>query len=646
MVASSLKSWWTRVMNLKEIIFGRRLRSEEEESEQLGTLTGIPVLGLDALSSAAYGPEAALTVLIALGTLASGYIIPITGIIIALLIAVAMSYRQTIPAYPGGGGSFTVAKENLGPVAGLFAASALCIDYVLNVAVAISAGVAALVSALPPLLPFTLPLCLLILVVLAIVNLRGIRTAGLLFIFPTYLFVACLGIVVTIGVVKTIIAHGHPLPVISPPQIPISISTVSIWLLVRAFASGCTALTGVEAVSNAVPIFRQPTTTLAKRTLTIIIMLLALLLAGVAFLSHSYGISATPPGQAGYQSILSQIIAAVTGRGVFYYVSIASVLLVLALSSNTSFTDFPRVCRLLALDEYLPAEFAHRGRRLVFTEGICLLTVLSGVLLVVYGGITDRLIPLFAVGAFTAFTLSQAGMVLHWHRSEEPNAKWSLTLNAIGAVATAVTLVILAVSKFTEGAWISILVIPPIVMLFARIRHYHQEIYSETIEIVPLDVKELTPPIIVVPLKQLSSIARKGLRLAMSLSSEVHVVQVVAEEMNTDDLLHLWNKLVSEPTRQAGKQVPVLSVIRSPYREFFGPLLRYINKLALHHPDRQLAVVIPELVEVQWYNLFLRHRATLLKTMLRLQGNPQIVIITTPWYRKETHKKEKAATAG
>ena len=504
---------------------------------------------------------------------------------------------------------------------------------------AISAGVASLVSAMPSLLPYTLPLCLLILVILTIVNLRGIRTAGLLFIFPTYLFVACLGIVIVIGVVKTLIAHGHPIPVISPPQIPMSISTVSIWLLVRAFASGCTALTGVEAVSNAVPIFRQPTTTLAKRTLTIIIMLLAMLLAGVAFLSHSYGISATPPGQAGYQSILSQIIAAVTGRGVFYYVSIASVLMVLALSSNTSFTDFPRVCRLLALDEYLPAEFAHRGRRLVFTEGICLLTVLSGVILIVFDGITDRLIPLFAIGAFTAFTLSQVGMVLHWHRSEEPNAKWSMALNATGAVATAVTLVILAVSKFTEGAWISILVIPPLVMLFSRIRQYHQEIYSETIEVVPLDVKELASPIIVVPLKQLSSIARKGLRLAMSLSSEVHVVQVVAEEMNTDDLMHQWNTLVSEPARQAGKPVPELSVIRSPYREFFGPLLRYINKLAMHHPDRQLAVVIPELVEVRWYNLILRHRATLLKTMLRLQGNPQIVIITTPWFRIETHKK-------
>jgi amino acid transporter len=630
-------------MNLKEIIFGRRLRSEEEESEQLGTLSGIPVLGLDALASAAYGPEAALTVLIALGTLSSGYIVPITIIIIALLMAVAMSYRQTIPAYPGGGGSFTVAKENLGPISGLFAASALCIDYILNVAVAISAGVAALVSAIPVLLPYTLTLCLLILALLTIVNLRGIRTAGLLFIFPTYLFVACLGIVVIIGVVKTLMAHGHPIPICSPPKMPISVTTVSIWLLIRAFASGCTALTGVEAVSNAVPIFRQPTTILAKRTLTIIIMLLAMLLAGVAFLSHSYGISATPPGQAGYQSILSQIVSAVSGRGVFYYVSIASILMVLALSSNTSFTDFPRVCRLLALDEYLPAEFAHRGRRLVFTQGICLLTVLSGVLLIVYGGITDRLIPLFAVGAFTAFTLSQLGMVLHWHRSEEPNAKWSMATNAIGAVATGVTLVILAVSKFEEGAWISILVIPPLVMLFSRIRHYHQEIYSETIEVVPLDMEELVPPVIVVPMKQLNSIARKGLRLAMTLSPEVHVVQVVAEEMNTDDLMHQWSELVAEPARQAGKPVPELSVIRSPYREFFGPLLRYVHKLAIRHPDRQLAVVIPELVEVQWYNFFLRHRATLLKTMLRLQGNPQIVIITTAWFRKETHIKEKTA---
>ena len=629
-------------MNLKEIIFGRRLRSEEEESEQMGPLAGIPVLGLDALASAAYGPEAALTVLIALGTLSSGYIIPITGIIIALLIAVAISYRQTIPAYPGGGGSFTVAKENLGPVPGLFAASALCVDYILNVAVAISAGVAALVSAVPALLRYTLPLCLLVLTLLTIVNLRGIRTAGLLFIFPTYLFIVCLSIVIIIGVVKAVITHGHPIPISIPPKMPISVTTVSIWLLVRAFASGCTAMTGVEAVSNAVPIFRRPTTILARRTLTIIVMLLAMLLAGVGFLSHSYGISATPPGQAGYQSILSQIVSAVAGRGVFYYISISSVLMVLALSSNTSFTDFPRVCRLLALDEYLPAEFAHRGRRLVFSEGICVLAVLSGILLIVYGGITDRLIPLFAVGAFTAFTLSQAGMVVHWHRSNEPHSKRSLIINAIGGAATAITLVILAVSKFKDGAWISILVIPPLVLLFLRTQRYHQNIFSEINENVPLNLDGLVPPIVVVPLKQLNSVSRKGLRLAMTLSSEIHVIQVVAEEMNTDDLTDQWERLVSEPTRLAGVPVPELSVIHSPYREFFGPLLKYVGKLATHNPGRQIAVVIPELVEGRWYHLFLRHRATLLKTLLLLQGNPQIVVITTPWYSKEKHLKGKA----
>jgi amino acid transporter len=622
-------------MNLKEIIFGRRLRSEEEEHEQLGILSGIPVLGLDALASAAYGPEAALTILIALGTVSSTYIIPIMGIIIALLAVVAISYRQTIPAYPGGGGSFTVAKENLGPISGLFAASALCVDYVLNVAVAISAGVAALASAIPSLLPYTLSLCLLILVILTFVNLRGIGTAGLIFTFPTYLFVSCLFIVI-IGVAKTIISHGHPIPVSIPPKMPVSVTTVSIWLLIRAFASGCTALTGIEAVSNAVPIFRKPTTILAKRTLTIIIMLLAILLAGIAFLSHSYGISATPPGQAGYQSILSQVISAVSGKGLFYYVSIASVLMVLALSSNTSFADFPRVCRLLALDEYLPAEFAHRGRRLVFSEGICLLTVLSGILIIVYGGITDQLIPLFAIGAFTAFTLSQVGMVLHWYRSNEPHAKRSLAINAIGGTATAITLVILAISKFNDGAWVSIMVIPPLVLLFLRTQRYHHNIFTDIKDNDLLDFDGLVSPIVVVPLKQLNSVARKGLRLAMTISSEIHVVQILAEEMNSDDLTHQWDKLVSEPARLAGKPVPELIVIYSPYREFFGPLLRYIGKMAVHHHGRQIAVVIPELVEVRWYHLFLRHRATLLKTLLLLQGNPQIVVITTPWYNKES----------
>jgi amino acid transporter len=400
-------------MSLRELLFGRPLRSEEQEAQKIGPLRGIPVLGLDALASAAYGPEAALTILIPAGAAASAYIGPVSAVIIALLALVYLSYRQTIAAYPNGGGSYTVASENLGRIPGLIAASALALDYVLNAAVAISAGVGAVVSAVPALLPHTLALCLAILALLTLVNLRGVRESGLVFMAPAYAFLGCLGVTIVIGVVRALGAHGHPVPVATPPVPGRATAAVGTWLVLRAFASGCTAMTGVEAVSNGVPIFKDPAVRMAQRTLTVIVASLAALLAGIAYLSHAYGIVATPPGRAGYESVLSQLIAAVTGRGVFYYGAIASVVAVLCLSANTSFAGFPRLCRVLALDEYLPAEFAHPGRRLVYSVGIVGLALLAGLLLVVFGGITDRLIPLFAVGAFLAFTMSQAGMVVH-----------------------------------------------------------------------------------------------------------------------------------------------------------------------------------------------------------------------------------------
>ncbi|HET7321040.1 MAG TPA: APC family permease, partial [Longimicrobiaceae bacterium] len=445
-------------MSLRELLFGRRLRTEEQEAEKIGPLRGVPILGLDALASVAYGPEAALTVLIVLGAGATRYIGPISAVIIALLLLVYLSYRQTIAAYTNGGGAYTVASENLGATAGLLAASALCLDYVLNVAVAVSAGVGAIVSALPALLPHTLALGLGILALLTVVNLRGVREAGLLFMLPTYAFIACLGAVLAVGTVRVILAGGAPTPVVAPPPPHPATMTLAgaagVWLLLRGFAAGCTAMTGVEAVSNAVPLFREPMAKMAQRTLSAIILALVVLLAGTAFLAYEYGITATVPGRPGYESVVSQLVAAVLGRGFFYYVTLATVVGVLCLSANTSFTGFPRLCRVLALDGYLPAEFAHPGRRLVYSAGIVALTALAGVLLLVFGGITDRLIPLFAVGAFLTFTMSQAGMVAHWRRMGGRGSTGSLLLNGTGAVATGITLVVIVASKFLEGAWI------------------------------------------------------------------------------------------------------------------------------------------------------------------------------------------------
>jgi amino acid transporter len=623
-------------MRLVELVLGRPLRSDEESIERIGVLTAIPVLGLDALGSASYGPEAAMTVLLPLGAATTLWVRPITLAIVCVLTVVALSYAQTIPAYPNGGGSFTVAKENLGRTPGLLAAAALCTDYVLNVAVGISAGIGAISSAEPRLLPYTLPLCLGVLVLLMLVNLRGVRESGLAFLLPTYLFVASLLFTLGLGIWKTVVAHGHPMPVVPPPQLPPTVAAASLWLVLRAFASGCTALTGVEAVSNAVPIFREPRVHRARRTLAALVLILAVLLLGISLVSQAYGIGATEPGKPGYQSVISQIVGAVTGRGWFYFLTMGSVFSVLTLSANTSFADFPRVCRLLALDEYLPPGFAHRGRRLVYSRGIVSLTVIAGALLVAFGGITDRLIPLFAVGAFLAFTMSQLGMVSHWRRTGGPGARRSLWMNAAGAIATSVTLVVIIVSKFSEGAWLTVIVIPLLVAGFSYVRHYYDRLWGELGDPHPLDLSHLARPIAVVPLMRLDRVARKGLRLALSLTDDVRAVQVLTEEKIVEyDLRSRWPELVERPAREAGRSPPQLVVIPSEYREFFGPFLGYLRGLATLEPERPIAVLVPELVRRRWYHFFLESRAIILKTMLLLEGGPQIVVIDCPWYLRE-----------
>lgn len=617
-------------MKLGRLLFGRPLRSDAEAEEQIGTLQGIPVLGLDALASASYGPEAALTILIVAGGAAPAHIVPVIAAVVGLLLLVYLSYRQTIEAYPNGGGSFTVAKENLGPTAGLLAAAALATDYILNAAVAISAGVGAIVSAVPMLLPYTLALGLAILTLLTIINLRGIRYAGLVFMAPTYAFAATLAVVIVYGVTKTLASGGSPVPA---PVHEAATSAVGLWLLVRAFSSGCTAMTGIEAVSNAVPLFREPAVRLARRTLTLIVILLTFLLAGLAVLVRAYGITATEPGQPGYQSVVSQAVAAVMGRGTFYYVTMTAVLMVLALSANTSFADFPRVCRVLAADAYLPPELARRGSRLVFTNGILVLALLAGLLLVFFGGVTDHLIPLFAIGALLAFTMSQFGMVARWRRSDEPGRDAKMTINAIGAFATATALVIVMVSKFTHGAWITTIVIPAFVLFFRRMKQYNERLAAATKSEGPLDVENLAPPIVVIPLRRLDQVGQKALRFALTMSPEVYVVQVQAEELDTEDLEARWRERVEEPVRHhLSTAPPHLVVIRSPYRRFFERFLAWLRQLTASRPDRHVIVLIPELVQRRWYQFVVSHRAMRLKARLLLEGGPQVSVMSTPWY--------------
>jgi amino acid transporter len=622
-------------MSLIDTILGRPLASKEAGEQRIGLAAGVPTFGLDALSSAAYGPEAALTVLLPFGAAGLTFIFPITVAIVILLGIVYLSYRQTIAAYPNGGGSYTVARENLGAKASLLAAAALMTDYVLNVAVGISAGVGALISAVPALQPYTLTLCLVILISLTVVNMRGIGEAGRLFMLPTCVFILSLCATVVWGMLATLSSGGHPQPVVHPAHLAKTTEAVGAWMLLRAFASGCTAMTGVEAVSNGVQAFREPVVPAARRTLTVIIVILMLLLLGIAYLAHAYQIGATEPGTPQYQSVLSQLIGAVAGRGIFYWLSIASILLVLCLSANTSFADFPRLCRAVAEDGYLPYSLTTQGRRLVYSEGIWLLAILSGVLLFVFDGITDRLIPLFAVGAFLAFTLSQSGMVVHWWKSQERGALASMAVNGLGATATAVTVMVVAVVKFIAGAWIVVLLVPSLVALMLAVRRHYQRIEREIAAPGDLKLENLQEPIVIVPILEWSSIAEHALRFAMTLSDEIEVLHIESEDSATS-LKRIWPSRVERPAREAKQAIPRLTVLKSPFRFVVQPILDHVLEVERKNPNRTIAVLLPELVERQWYQYFLHNqRARILAARLLAQGAHRIVIVNVPWYLRK-----------
>ncbi|MGA3237063.1 MAG: APC family permease [Bryobacteraceae bacterium] len=620
-------------MNILDLVVGKPIKTSDERAEQIGAAQGIPIFGLDALSSAAYGPEAALSLLIPLGILGVRYIMPISAAIITLLVIVYFSYRQTIGAYPNGGGSYTVARFNLGPFAGLLAAAALLADYILTAAVGISAGVGALVSAVPGLLPHTVSLCVGILIVIAILNLRGVRDAGLVFAVPTYLFVGTLLITIGGGILRVLLSGGHPTPAAPLPAAPPVTEAVSYWLLLKVFASGCTALTGVEAVSNGVRAFREPAVDNARRTLTVIIFLLAVLLAGISYLVKVYGIVATDPGQPGYQSVLSMLIAAVFGKGVFYYLTIASILVVLSLSANTAFADFPRLCRAIAQNNYLPHVFSYRGRRLVYTYGIVALALLCGGLLILFGGVTDRLIPLYAVGAFLAFTLSQIGMVMHWRKNRGPHWVKYAVVNGIGGIVTGITVIVVLVAKFVEGAWITLLFIPLTILLFVSVRRHYHSIKLLTACKVPVNAARLAEaPIVVVPVESWSDITRCGIEFAARLSSEVIAVHVEPGE-HFELLQADWEHYVEQPFRKAGKEPPKLQVLPSPYRFVIVPIAQFVLDLSKEQPARSIIVVIPELVEDKWYEYFLHNqRARLLEWVLLARGNERIFTVSAPWY--------------
>ena len=522
------------------------------------------------------------------------------------------------------------------------------IDYVLNVAVGISAGVGALVSMIPALQPDILPLCLAMLGLITLANLRGLRESGRVFAVPTYLFVACFLGVFAWGLGKAALAGGHPTPVVAPARPEGMVHAAGWWLLLRAFAAGCTAMTGVEAVSNGMSAFRDPAVKNARTTLGGIVLILGLLLLGVGGLCWAYGVGAMDQTRPGYQSVLSQLVGAVAGHGLVYYVAMGSALAVLALSADTSFVDFPRLCRMVAEDGYLPRPFAAAGRRLVSTAGILYLAGAAALLLILFGGVTDRLIPLFAIGAFMTFTLSQSGMVVHWLREGQAEKasgahRLHFSLNLIGAIATGVALIAILVAKFAEGAWITVVALPSVLLLLHGVKRYYVRHDADLARPVSGPLHPEPPKLALVPVRGATWLDRRALSLAMSFSCEVvaiHMVGLEGPQLASEDddaaLRERWRRDIEEPCRAAGVEPPRLMITRANYRKIENPLLEIVREFREREPTAPVAVCIPELVKTSWWQRMLHaHQSWRLRSALLQQGGSGLFVMTVPGYLRE-----------
>ncbi len=627
-------------MSFFDVLFGKPLATSDEQHAHIGVAAGIPIFGLDGLTSAAYGPEAAMTLLIPLGYYGvQHYLLPVFTAILSLLVIIFLSYRQTISAYPNGGGSYTVASENLGVGPGLLAAAALMIDYILTAAVGLSAGVTALVSAFqgtemgPSLHRHQLLICLVILAIIAIVNMRGVRESGFAFMLPTFMFVGMLLSTIVVGTYRSLLAGGHPVPLDTlPTAIPRTVQYLTLWLLLKTFASGCAAMTGVEAVSNGTTAFREPRSKNANRTLTVIIFLLIVLLYGLSYVARAYGVTAMDPEGHRYQSVLSLEVAAVFGRHTAYYITMGSVLAALSFSANTAFVGFPAIARAIASKDYLPHVFLLRGRRLLFSHGIYALTGFTALILILFNGVTDKLIPLYAIGAFLAFTLSQAGMVKHWiTHKEAPHRRTKMFFNGLGAAATGVTLLVLLVAKFMAGAWVTTILVPFLILIMVMVKRHYTRVKRETEDPTPLRLTGLEQPIVVIPMARWDKITEKAMRFGMTMSNEVKVVHVDSDD--ADALGQVWEKFVLTPVREHNAAVPELVTVKSNFRTVLSPLMDYVLKLEDDNPGRKVAVLLPELVVRHWWeNLLHNQRVQLLKLLLLLKGNQRIVVVNIPWY--------------
>jgi amino acid transporter len=612
------------IVHFKRVLFGQPLPSDRLEHERLNKKIALAVLSSDAISSVAYSTEQTLLVLAVLGATALNYVIGVSAVIVGLLALVALSYRQTIFAYPAGGGSYTVAKENLGTSPGLIAAAALLTDYILTVSVSISSGIAAITSAYPSLVPHTVGLCYAAIMLLMLVNLRGVRESGMAFSVPTYAFIIMMIGLIGYGLLLGWTGHDMA-PAVGLPRVdPVSsaqhgttfpIGFAFTFLILRSFAEGCSAMTGTEAISNGVSAFRAPSSRNAAITLSWMAAILGTFVLATSYLAQHFGVMPSTT-----ETVLSQIGRHVFGGGALYYALQYSTLAILVLAANTAFADFPRLSSILAADGYMPRQFAARGDRLAFSNGIIVLALVAALLVGLFRGNTAALVPLYAIGVFVCFTLSQAGMVVHWFRCREPGWRWKAWLNGIGAVATAIVSVVQVVTKFTTGAWIVVLIIPLIILLLRAI-HRHYENFSAELAYTGQAPLMFLHHTVVIPVNGISKPTAGALVYATTISEDVRAVYIAVDDTSTARLQAAWEDW------DIG--VPLI-VIPSPFRSVLRPIVDYVQGLSERGETDLVTIVVPEIVPRHWWEHLL-HNKTALFIRTAFMFKPHVVVTAVPY---------------
>ncbi len=600
---------------IKRALIGRPIPTARESHERFSRVKALAILSSDALSSVAYSTEAIMRTLVVAGVAALSLTLPISLVVVALLAIVATSYRQTVRAYPSGGGSYVVARQNLGTIPGLTAASSLLIGYVLTVAVSIAAGADALISAFPALRPYDVELALGSVALISLINLRGVREAGTIFAVPTYIFVISIFAMITLGLVR--LATGGLSYQPGPAEPTTGLQSLGLLLILSAFAKGCAAMTGTEAISNAVPAFKPPESKNARITLVWMALLLGLMFLGISFLATNVGLV---PDPSEHETVLSQLTRLVAGDSWFYYLVQFSTAVILLLGANTCYSGFPWLLSIMARDRFAPRWFNLRGDRLAFTSGILTLGILSSVLLVALSSSVDRLLPLYAIGVFITFTLSQAGMIVHWLRGKEKGWRHSMIINGAGATATALVTLVIAYTRLQEGAWVVIVFVPVLVSVFLLINRHYRSIASQLKSSERVTPKG-APPLVVVPVSSLSLVARQGLAYAQDLSNRVVAVHVAADMAEAELLRSQWHDVVGN--------IPLV-VIESPYRLLLEPLLAYVDAIRKMEPESRVLVLLPEFVPKHWWENFL-HNHTALRLKAALLSRPEVAVASFPY---------------